>query len=981
MCAIYLLKRDQMTTTKKRILIVLGMHRSGTSVLTKGLEVFSVNFGDNLMRAANDNIKGFWEDNEVVDINNAALKFLGASWHSIISPIKEIDLSSRNFKLLVTRAEELLSCRLQGKDIWGFKDPRTCRTLPIWQQAFENYGCEPSFIIANRNPLEVARSLEHRNGIPKALSNALWAQHTSLSLVHSSRHKRIVVEYDNLLSDPLVQIDRIANALALPFAGKEQAEFQEYTERFIDGGLKHHTLTVQDLLLDDATPDFVKELYLSLRAAGKDLIPVDSNRIQEAIRATDEESSSSHQILNVLNSVSTAQISSHSTVIKHEDKLSSLDIKLDSYKTQIQQTIRNHKSEITEKLSAKNAENEKLRKELAHQSQRAEDFRKTQEKQILQSLNRFSRKLRRLHKGQIKALDDILMSTRFRLGDKIARSLTIDKRRVDAKATAEKLERRCLAQERKIKNEKNRTIRPSWLLDSPIFSQTTHIGIEKEIGNAVANLGDLQHLIEGYEEIINQVTASRRYRLGSFLLNGLYKRIVLASNRSAKWAPESAKEIYREYLSWKECQRELEETYHQMLSDQTQIQYKKKNAKGLDTDRKYSADESSKTSHNQAGLSRPTGTTNGKSTSFSISAIDDIRIIQCTPKKVSNPYYSMIPEELGRQGLDVVYSTDMSEIKSLIKAGGYTKQILHLHQLEPLYHSKTGSKTETIETASKLIENLFELKNLGAVLVWTKHNPLPHNRQFSDIDYDLIRVVSNLVDRILTLGEVARKEMTIYVPEDKIGVFRHPSFEGIYGARVPSSDARASYELSANDFIFGIFGEIKPYKGLEFIIRGFKQLNKISGNQNTKLFIAGPAASVSYAEELQKLAGTSDVILHPHRIANEDIPQILACFDVSVFAFKAIWASSSVILSLSYGVPVIIPRLGCLTEYVLEGNHGLTYEPANEKDFVKMLQVAKEGATLDHLKCMCDEFNVTHNLENLVETLKTEYWRAANGHL
>ncbi len=96
------------SNTKKRIVVVLGMHRSGTSAITRGLQVLGVNLGDELMQpVAGNNDRGFWEDNDIYLLNEAILEKLGANWQST-QAIDSSKLLQQNFQPERDRAPALL---------------------------------------------------------------------------------------------------------------------------------------------------------------------------------------------------------------------------------------------------------------------------------------------------------------------------------------------------------------------------------------------------------------------------------------------------------------------------------------------------------------------------------------------------------------------------------------------------------------------------------------------------------------------------------------------------------------------------------------------------------------------------------------------------------------------------------------------------------------------------------------------------------
>ena len=151
----------------KKIIVVLGMHRSGTSALTRGLETLGVSLGENLMPAAEgNNSKGFWEDLEIVALNDALLAEMGMNWHSLGALHTSHDWAGLLAGPLAARAEKYLSEQAGCFALFGIKDPRMSRLLPFWREIFRRCSIEPMFLICNRDPLSVAKSLARRDGFP-----------------------------------------------------------------------------------------------------------------------------------------------------------------------------------------------------------------------------------------------------------------------------------------------------------------------------------------------------------------------------------------------------------------------------------------------------------------------------------------------------------------------------------------------------------------------------------------------------------------------------------------------------------------------------------------------------------------------------------------------------------------------------------------------------------------------------------------------
>ncbi|MGE3921122.1 MAG: sulfotransferase family protein [Gammaproteobacteria bacterium] len=162
--------------SENQLYVVLGMHRSGTSALSRALKVFNIDHGDNLVEAGFDNVHGFWETWDIVHINDKVLATSQLYWDSP-GYFSQASLSSEEIQPLLMEAAELIKTKLQRFHQWCFKDPRTIRVLPFWLKIFEMLSVEPKFLLVKRNPLDVAESLKKRDQMPIEKGLLLWFLH------------------------------------------------------------------------------------------------------------------------------------------------------------------------------------------------------------------------------------------------------------------------------------------------------------------------------------------------------------------------------------------------------------------------------------------------------------------------------------------------------------------------------------------------------------------------------------------------------------------------------------------------------------------------------------------------------------------------------------------------------------------------------------------------------------------------------------
>ena len=140
--------------------IVLGMHRSATSLCAKGLYESGVHMGEVLLRECESNIYGHFENTVFVGLNQAILKEAGGSWDN---PPPEQGIIEAGEKLK-DRIKDTIKQQGEGKELWGWKDPRTTLTI----RCYFNYLINPHIFACFRSPIEVAKSLTARDGFSLA---------------------------------------------------------------------------------------------------------------------------------------------------------------------------------------------------------------------------------------------------------------------------------------------------------------------------------------------------------------------------------------------------------------------------------------------------------------------------------------------------------------------------------------------------------------------------------------------------------------------------------------------------------------------------------------------------------------------------------------------------------------------------------------------------------------------------------------------
>ena len=225
------------------------------------------------------NAKGFWEDMDIYRLDDEMLHALGTDWDQA-TPLTAAQIAFLRAEGFVQRGKELLQEKALQAPVFGFKDPRLCRLLAFWQEVLAERGEGVAYLLALRNPASIADSLQKRDGMDRTQSYLMWLSHTLNVLALSTGQRRVLVEFDHLLQEPLPQLQRVAQAFNLPL---DAAAAQDYAQEFLDKGLRHNRHSMVDLASDPACPALVLTVYRLLRKVAADRYDWDSPAFQRRL--------------------------------------------------------------------------------------------------------------------------------------------------------------------------------------------------------------------------------------------------------------------------------------------------------------------------------------------------------------------------------------------------------------------------------------------------------------------------------------------------------------------------------------------------------------------------------------------------------------------------------------------------------------------------------------------------------------------------
>lgn len=154
-----------------KCIIILGMHRSATSLIAKGLVSAGVNMGNAMLPADDGNQHGYYEDIDFLNMNKFLLAEAGGDWFNPPPNRKIAELAKDRY--ITNEIKELIKKKSAQQGLWGWKDPRTVLTVRLYHP----YIKDPIYITAHRKVADIAKSLSVRNKIPHNQATNLAVQY------------------------------------------------------------------------------------------------------------------------------------------------------------------------------------------------------------------------------------------------------------------------------------------------------------------------------------------------------------------------------------------------------------------------------------------------------------------------------------------------------------------------------------------------------------------------------------------------------------------------------------------------------------------------------------------------------------------------------------------------------------------------------------------------------------------------------------
>jgi beta-1,4-mannosyltransferase len=304
-----------------------------------------------------------------------------------------------------------------------------------------------------------------------------------------------------------------------------------------------------------------------------------------------------------------------------------------------------------------------------------------------------------------------------------------------------------------------------------------------------------------------------------------------------------------------------------------------------------------------------------------------------------NPYQHLLTAELEKLGVHVEHLAAMPSAAWLLRNRSQVR-ILHLHWLYGLYMQHCLTPVRLLAFVIR-----FHLaRQLGCRFVWTVHNILPHRQPFPPMHRMVRRLVMRHASAVIAHCEYGRREiLRLFPTEAPVYIVPHGNYAGVHAITVTRSEARAALGIGPDRFVYALVGNISPYKGIESFVDSFQA----GAGRHDVALIAGRNRAPALVARLETLAA-AEPRLHVRAgfVPDDEMQRYLRAADVAVYCFRTVLTSGSVILAMTYGLPVIAPARGCLPELVTPAA-GLLYDPEEPEALEHALRRIKELDTVE----------------------------------
>lgn len=244
-------------------IVILGMHRSGTSALARVMSLLGADLPKHVLGAAPGNPSGHWEPTELVELDNRMLREAGSNWDDWRA-FDEAWIQPDRMQSYRDQVKATVDREYAGSSLFVMKLVRVARYLPVYREIIASLAIDARYTIALRNPLAVMASLADRDSMASGWAGLLWLRHVLDAELWTRGTKRAFLNYEDLMADWKRPVQHVADVLEIrwpiPIASASGA-----VDTFLEPDLEHHRLSFSSNANDAFPLPWVKRAYEALR--------------------------------------------------------------------------------------------------------------------------------------------------------------------------------------------------------------------------------------------------------------------------------------------------------------------------------------------------------------------------------------------------------------------------------------------------------------------------------------------------------------------------------------------------------------------------------------------------------------------------------------------------------------------------------------------------------------------------------------------
>jgi beta-1,4-mannosyltransferase len=241
--------------------------------------------------------------------------------------------------------------------------------------------------------------------------------------------------------------------------------------------------------------------------------------------------------------------------------------------------------------------------------------------------------------------------------------------------------------------------------------------------------------------------------------------------------------------------------------------------------------------------------------------------------------------------------------------------VFHLHWIEFMLNRR-GGRPLAFAALLIVVSSLAFARLLGKRVVWTVHNPEPHEATHPRLQRAFFRAVARLSDVLVVHSDTSAAVVRARLPAaGRIVVMPHGNYIGAYPPAAGRDAMRARYGLRDDDLVLLAFGQVRPYKRLLHTARALRELD----DERLRLVVVGKQTDSAEAQRLRELAaGEPRIVLDLRHVPDEEVSALHAMADACIAPYVAGgFVSGALLLGLSHGLPVLAPAHGTASEVAL----------------------------------------------------------------